>query len=85
VFFRLSLKEASQDTDHMLQEFLLLMWQRFTCWLVDQQIPFATTQFSYPPPPHVADVSERVGFSETASFCRAFKRWTGKSPSQWPG
>ncbi len=39
----------------MLQEFLLLMWQRFTCWLVDQQIPFATTQFSYPPPPHVAE------------------------------
>ena len=33
----------------------------------------------------VADVSERVGFSETASFCRAFKRWTGKPPSQWPG
>jgi len=32
----------------------------------------------------VADVSERVGFSETASFCRAFKRWTGKPPSQWP-
>ena len=31
----------------------------------------------------IADISERVGFSETASFCRAFKRWTGKSPSQW--
>ena len=211
VFFRLSLEDARQDTDHMLQEFLLLMWQRFACWLVDQQIPFATTQFNYPSPPHVAeyramfptelqfdesvcgfylhekylqlpitrseaelmvflreapayilhrpdhddslrnrvramlaqqnisdmpsldelaqllhmtprsigrklqeegtslrkiktslrreyaiklmstenlsvaDVSERVGFSETASFCRAFKRWTGKSPSQWPG
>lgn len=211
VFFRLSLENASRDPDHMLQEFLLLMWQRFACWLVDQQIPFATTHFNYSPPPHVAeyqamfpaelkfnqavcgfhlhekylqlpiirseaelavflrespayilhrpdhddslrnrvrtliaqqslkdqpsldeiaqrlhmtprsigrklqeegtslrkiktslrreyaiklmstenlsvaDVSERVGFSETASFCRAFKRWTGKSPSQWPG
>lgn len=211
VFFRLSLEDASEDTDHMLQEFLTLMWQRFACWLVDQQIPFATTQFNYPAPSHVAeyramyptelqfdepvcgfylherylqlpivrteaelavflkaapayilhrpdhddslrnrirtllarhslkdmpglnelaqqlhmtprsigrklqeegtslraiktslrrelatrlmgtenlsvaDVSERVGFSETASFCRAFKRWTGKSPSQWPG
>jgi len=211
VFFRLNLKDARQDTDHLLQEFLLLMWQRFSCWLVDQQIPFATTQFSYSPPPHateyramypselrfdspvcgfylhekylqlpltrseaelaaflreapanilhrpdhddslrnrvrallarqslrdmpsldelaqllhmtprsigrklqeegtslrkiktslrreyaiklmstenlsVADVSERVGFSETASFCRAFKRWTGTPPSQWHG
>lgn len=209
VFFRLSLEDISQDTDHLLQEFLLLMWQRFACWLVDQQVPFATTRFSYPAPRHVneyramfptelrfdepvcgfslhekylqlpitrseaelevflkeapayilhrpvnddslrnhvrallasrnlsnmpsldelarllhmtprsigrrlqqegtslraiktslrreyaiklmstenlsvADVSERVGFSETASFCRAFKRWTGKSPSQW--
>lgn len=211
VFFRLSLEDSSLDTDHMLQEFLLLMWQRFACWLVDQQIPFATTRFNYPPPPHVneyramyptelqfnakvcgfalhekylqlpvtrseaelavflkeapayilhrpdiddslrnrvrtllanqslkdmpsldelakmlhmtprsigrklqeegtslriiksslrreyavklmstenltvADISERVGFSETASFCRAFKRWTGKPPSQWTG
>jgi AraC-like DNA-binding protein len=210
MFFSLSIEDASQDTDHMLQEFLLLMWQRLACWLVDQQIPFATTQFNYPSPPHVAeyramfptelhfdesvcgfylhekylqlpitrseaelitflkeapayilhrpdhddslrnrirallarqnmgdmpslnelaqflhmtprsigrklqeegtslrkiktslrqeyaiklmmtenlsvaDVSERVGFSETASFCRAFKRWTGKPPSQWP-
>ncbi len=31
----------------------------------------------------IADVSEKVGFSETASFCRAFKRWTGQSPSNW--
>lgn len=211
VFFRLHLEDSSLDTDHMLQEFLTLMWQRFACWLVDQQIPFATTQFSYPAPPHVAeyptmypselqfnesvcgfylhekylqlpvtrneaeltiflkeapayilhrpphddslrnrirtflaqqnlkdmpdlhdiaqqlhmtprsigrklqeegtslrniktslrreyatrlmstenlsvaDISERVGFSETASFCRAFKRWTGKTPSQWSG
>lgn len=209
VFFRLNLNDASQDTDHLLQEFLLLMWQRFSCWLVDRQIPFATTQFTYLPPSNVseyrsmyptelrfgqsvcgfslhekylqmpnirseaelavflkespayilhrpdhddslrnrirallithelrhmpgledlsqqlhmtprsigrklqqegtslrnikaslrreyaiklistenltiADISEHVGFSETASFCRAFKRWTGKSPSQW--
>lgn len=209
IFFRLSLQDARNDTDHMLQEFLLLMWERFCCWLVDQQIPFATTQFNYPPPPHaaeylamypgelsfnqdacgfylhekylqlpiirseeelmeflrvapanilhrpnqdeslrtrirallgqysyhdmpglemlgrqlhmtprsigrklqeegtslrkikeslrrehairllttenlsIADVSEKVGFSETASFCRAFKRWTGQSPSNW--
>ncbi|WP_074454261.1 helix-turn-helix domain-containing protein [Marinobacter sp. X15-166B] len=28
----------------------------------------------------VTDVSERVGFSEPASCCRAFKRWTGTPP-----
>lgn len=209
LFFRLQLLDSSLDKDHLLQEFVLLMWQRFCCWLVGQQIPFATTQFSYPAPAHareyrlmfpgevlfeqplcgfslhprylqlpvvkdeealadflrespayilhrpsqddslrtrirtelakyeydrmpgldalsstlhmttrnvcrklqeegttfrkikaslrreyairlltseqlsIADVSARVGFAETASFCRAFKRWTGHSPSEW--
>lgn len=209
VFFRLNLRDARNDTDHLLQEFLLLMWERLACWLVDQQIPFARTQFNYAPPPHapeyramypgeldfeapvcgfhmhrrylqlpivrseeeltqflraapayilhrpsqddtlrtrvrsllarydyrdmpgldalgdqlhmtprsigrklqeegtslrrikeslrrehalrllvrenlsIADVGERVGFAETASFCRAFKRWTGTSPARW--
>ncbi|WP_217697014.1 AraC family transcriptional regulator [Marinobacter lutaoensis] len=160
VFFRLSLRDSRQDSDHLLQEFLLLMWQRFSCWWVSQRIPFATTRFSYPAPAYIlhrpsqdgslghrvrallsaysysdmpglealarqlhmtprsigrklqeegtslrdiktslrrehairlmstenltiAEISERVGFSETASFCRAFKRWTGKSPSHW--
>lgn len=209
LFFRLHLRDSRQDPDHLLQEFLLLMWQRFSCWWVNQQIPFASTTFSYAPPPQaseyplmytgelrfgqpvcgfslhekylqlpvvrseaelytflkeapayilhrpsqdeslrnrvrallsrysysdmpgleelarqlhmtprslgrklreegtslrsiktslrreyairlmntenltIADISERVGFAETASFCRAFKRWTGKSPSHW--
>ena len=209
VFFRVHLQDGRYDPDHLLQEFLLLMWQRFSCWLVDRQIAFATTQFAYPAPGHaeeyramypgehlfdqpvsgfylhsrhlqlpivrtetelaqflqaspanilhrptqddrfqakirlllsqydytampslealakelhitprtlsrklqeegtsfsqikaslrrqyaikllsteslsVADVSERMGFSEMASFCRAFKRWTGTPPSTW--
>ena len=29
----------------------------------------------------IADISERLGFSEIASFRQAFKRWTGQSPS----
>ncbi len=209
VFFRLQLKNSDKDPDHLLQEFLLLMWQRFSSWLTGQQIPFSRTCFSYPPPPHaqeyramytgtleygrpycgfylhprylqlpivrseeelkeflnqspamilhrpdqderlktrirmllqqfdfdqlpdldwisgqlhltprtlrrklteegtslrelkeqlrrdfaikllssehlgVNEISDRVGFSETAAFCRAFKRWTGYSPSKW--
>ncbi len=209
VFFRLHLQDRQYDPDHLLQEFLLLMWQRFSCWLVDQQIPISVTAFSYPAPDHadeyramfpgkhqfdqplsgfylhsrylqlplirgdaelqrflqespanilhrpsqderlqirirsllsqydyscmpglealgrtlhstprtlgrklreegssfrqikaslrreyairllttehltIADVSERLGFAEMTSFCRAFKRWTGKPPSRW--
>lgn len=55
VFFRLQLKDASLDHDHLLQEFMLLMWQRFCCWLVDQQIPFSSTAFSYPRPAHASE------------------------------
>ncbi|OPX56041.1 AraC-type DNA-binding protein [Oceanospirillum multiglobuliferum] len=209
IFYRLHLQDDALDPDHLLQEFLLLMWQRFGSWLVGQQIPFATTCFSYARPAHAAEyramysgqlcyqqpccgfalhprylqlpivrsesdvqaflkaspalilhrpdqddslqtrvrlllqqydfeqmpdleqisvelhltprtlrrklneeggslrqikeslrrdfaiklltaehisiseISEKTGFSETAAFCRAFKRWTGKSPSNW--
>ena len=209
VFYRLKLTGTNRDHHHLLQEFLLLMWQRFSCWLTGQQIPFSSTCFDYTAPPHVKEykamytgslmfeadtcgfylhprylqlpivrseeelkeflrlspamilhrpdqddrlktrlrmllqqfdfhqlpdleqlslqlhlaprtlrrklseegtslrelkehlrrdfaikllssehlsineVSERVGFSETAAFCRAFKRWTGRSPSRW--
>lgn len=209
VFLRLSLKDNTYDPDHLLQEFMMLMWQRFSCWLVGQQIPFAGSEFSYPAPAHVEEyrvmfpgshlfkqqssgfylharhlqlpivrreseladflqkcpayvlhrpsqdesfqakvrgllalhdytdmpnleeisehmnltprtlrrklkeegtsfsiikaslrreyaiklltiedlrivnISERLGFSETAAFCRAFKRWTGKTPTRW--
>lgn len=52
LFYRLHLEDQSQDPNHLLQEFLLLMWQRFGSWLVGQQIPFASTHFNYPAPPH---------------------------------
>ncbi|MDB5870155.1 MAG: transcriptional regulator, AraC family [Polaromonas sp.] len=31
----------------------------------------------------VADVAEQLGFAEPRSFSRAFKRWTGVSPSRY--
>ena len=52
LFYRLHLQDQNQDPNHLLQEFLLLMWQRFGSWLVGQQIPFASTHFNYPAPPH---------------------------------
>jgi len=33
----------------------------------------------------VSEVAERLGYADTASFCKAFKRWTGKPPTHWRG
>ncbi len=52
VFFTIHIVDAQKDNEHFLQEFLLLMWQRFSCWLVNQQIPFNSTHFSYIAPKH---------------------------------
>ncbi|MEH6469793.1 MAG: AraC family transcriptional regulator [Halopseudomonas sp.] len=47
---QLSLKDPSQDPDHLLQEFLLLMWQRFSSWLVGHHIAPLACRFNYPQP-----------------------------------
>jgi len=31
----------------------------------------------------LTEIAARTGFSELATFSRAFKRWTGKPPGQW--
>ncbi|MBA4501323.1 AraC family transcriptional regulator [Marinobacterium marinum] len=55
VFYRLHLNHQGKDRHHLLQEFILLMWQRLASWLVGQQIPIASTCFGYPPPPHARE------------------------------
>ena len=52
MFYSLHLKHDGEDPDHLLQEFMLLMWQRFASWLVGQQIPVASTSFAYSTPGH---------------------------------
>lgn len=55
VFYALHLNDSRFDPNHLLQEFLLLMWQRFGSWLVGQNIPFTSTHFSYAAPAHAAE------------------------------
>lgn len=55
VFYRLHLQHRGEDPHHLLQEFILLMWQRFASWLVGQQIPIASTCFGYPAPAHARE------------------------------
>lgn len=48
----ITLVRPELDPDHLLQEFLLLMWQRFSSWLINSQLTIHSTRFNYPAPAH---------------------------------
>ena len=66
VEFQLCLKQPELDKEHLLQEFLLLVIQRFCCWLVGQQLAIVKTSFSYAPPDHVHEY--RLMFGDNLEF-----------------
>jgi len=51
------LVDPSLDPDHFLVEFFLLIWHRFSNWLVGQRVPLKYADFSYPAPAHVKEYS----------------------------
>ena len=51
------LKDESLDPDHFMVEFFLLIWHRFSIWLVGQKVPLKYANFKYPPPNHVKEYS----------------------------
>lgn len=56
-----NLRYPQHDPDHLLQEFVLLMWQRMFCWLVNTQLPIHSTRFSYPAPAHADEYPSMFG------------------------
>lgn len=48
----LSLLEPDRDREHLLEEFMLLVWHRFCNWLVGERIPLRQTAFAFAPPRH---------------------------------
>ncbi|MEQ3695207.1 MAG: AraC family transcriptional regulator [Alcanivorax sp.] len=53
----LQLADESLDPDHFLIEFFLLIWHRFSIWLVGQKVPLKYASFKYPVPDHVKEYS----------------------------
>ena len=45
------------DPDNFLTEFFLLIWHRFSIWLVGQKVPLKYAKFKYPSPGHVKEYS----------------------------
>jgi len=46
------LLDYSADADHFLEELLLLIWHRFSNWLIGERIPLTQTRFRFPRPAH---------------------------------
>ena len=53
----LSLKDEMLDPDHLLVEFFLLIWHRFSIWLVGNKVPLKYATFKFPVPAHAKEYS----------------------------
>ncbi|MEV0680560.1 AraC family transcriptional regulator [Actinosynnema sp. NPDC050436] len=47
--------EGVDDPDRFLVESLLVLWHRFSSWLVGRRIPLRGVELAYPEPPHAAE------------------------------
>ena len=52
-----TVKDESLDPDHFIVEFFLLIWHRFSIWLVGQKVALKYANFKYPVPGHVKEYS----------------------------
>ncbi len=48
-------RQELHDPDHFLQESLLVIWHRLSCWLTGQQIVLDEVCLNYSPPPHLEE------------------------------
>ncbi|WP_116365110.1 AraC family transcriptional regulator [Parahaliea mediterranea] len=51
----LRLAEPEADPDHLLEEFMLLIWHRFCNWLIGERMPLLRTAFRFAAPAHRAE------------------------------
>ena len=49
------------DPDHFLTESLLVIWHRFSSWLIGRRIPLAGIDLDYPAPGHAAEYDAMFG------------------------
>lgn len=52
---RIALADPHLDDAHLLAELLLLLWHRFSCWLIGENIAMKYVSFDYPSPTHAAE------------------------------
>ncbi|HEU4674775.1 MAG TPA: AraC family transcriptional regulator [Motilibacteraceae bacterium] len=56
-------RRLTADPDHLLAESLLVIWHRWSSWLVGRRLPVREAAFAYPAPPHAADYGALFGIA----------------------
>ena len=68
----LSLTPPTRDSEHYMEEFLLLIWHRFSAWLIGEWIPLKSIGFSFLPPLHINEYRLMYGsnlcFEQSRSY-----------------
>lgn len=54
--FEVVFSHPELDPDYFYREFWLLIWHRFSSWLIGRSIPLLQISFPYPPPAHAAEL-----------------------------
>ena len=60
-----------------------LSYQGTTFREISRQVQLQASQRLLKTGASVSDVAKTLGFSEIAAFTRAFRRWSGETPSSW--
>lgn len=68
------LTAPEQDCEHMLSDFLMLLWHRFPSWLIGRVIPLDLIEFDFPEPAHAREY--RLLFPCEARFDAPVTRFT---------
>jgi AraC-like DNA-binding protein len=50
-------EQPELDPDHFYQEFWLIIWHRFSSWLIGRKIPLLFTKLAYPKPAHATELN----------------------------
>ena len=79
-----SIAEALHVSPRRLQRQLKEEGTSFKELLEDTRMTMAV-QYLHESHHSISEISYLLGFSESAHFCRAFKRWTGKTPGVFRG
>lgn len=48
----MTMRRPALDADHLLRDFLMLLWHRFPSWLIGQRIPLIKVEMQGPKPEH---------------------------------